>query len=149
MALRTDPGRRRPDAVLRAACPNGTRTHGEVEAAVSSAITRMHRELIGRGPRHVSVTLRLDQLFVHLQGVLTTAEERLVTLSGASQGGCETVRKTRDQLMRCARAELLDALGAAVGQRPTGVLHDIAPESDEAVFVFQLPEQLATRERPG
>jgi len=120
-----------------------------VEAAVSSAITRMHLELIGRGPRHVSVTLRLDQLFVHLQGVLTTAEERLVTLSGASQGGCETVRKTRDQLMRCARAELLDALGAAVGQRPTGVLHDIAPESDEAVFVFQLPEQLATRERPG
>lgn len=51
--------------------------------------------------------------------------------------------------MRCARAELLDALGAAVGQRPTGVLHDIAPESDEAVFVFQLPQQLATRERPG
>lgn len=70
----------------------GTKTHGEMEAAVSSAITRLHRELIGRGPRHVSVTLRLDQLFVHLQGVLTTAEERLVTLGGASHGGCETVR---------------------------------------------------------
>ena len=126
-----------------------SRTQGEVEAAVSSAITRLHRELIGRGPRNVSVTLRIDRLFVHLQGVLTTAEERLVALGGASHGGCEIVRRTRDQLVRCARAELLDGLSAAVGQRPTGMLHDMAPESDEAVFVFQLAVEPLTRQRSG
>ena len=125
-----------------------SKTQGEVEAAACTAITRLHRELIGRGPRHVSATLRLDRLFVHLQGVLSTAEERLVSLGAESHAGSETVRRTRDQLIQCARAELLDALAKAVGQRPTGMLHDIAPESDEAVFMFQLPLELSTRERP-
>ncbi len=110
------------------------RSAGQIEAAVCEVVTRFHREVVGRGPGHVTASIQGDRLFVHLRGVLTTAEERLVD-DGSPAGGAEMVRTLRDRLVRQSRERLLESLGATVGRSAESLLHDVAPASDEEVFV--------------
>lgn len=110
------------------------RTTGQIEAAVCTIVTRFHRDVVGRGPGRVTASMQGDRLFVHLQGVLTTAEACLVDRD-AAEGGCDMIRALRDRLVRQSRAQLLESLGATVGRRAESLLHDVAPASDEEVFV--------------
>ncbi len=124
------------------------KSKGELEAAVCNLVIRFHRDIIGRGPRHITATLQDDLVYVHLQGVLTVAEERLAVDSQASHEGPELVRQVRDQLIRNARSALLDALAGTLGQQPVAMLHDVAPQSDEEMLVFHLsgkPEAVRRR----
>lgn len=86
--------------------------------------------------------LQDDGVCIFLEGVLTTAEERLVTHSPSPEGGTEMVRQIRNQLVQSARSALLDALGKTLGTPPTAMLHDVAPQADEEVFVFTLPRKI-------
>jgi uncharacterized protein YbcI len=119
-----------------------TRTQGEVEAAVCNVVNRFHRDLTGRGPRSIVAAIHDDGVSVFLEGVLTTAEVRLVTCSASPAGGTELVRQMRDQLVRSARSALLESLRDTLGTAPTTMLHDVAPQTDEEVFVFKLPRNL-------
>ena len=56
----------------------GARSQGEIEAAVCDVISRFQQEYMGRGPRDIHTHLIDNKLFVHLQGVLTAAEQRLI-----------------------------------------------------------------------
>lgn len=86
--------------------------------------------------------LRDDAVYIFLEGVLTAAEQRFVALSPSAEGNAEMIRQMRDQLVRNARSELLEALGKTLGTTPTTMLHDIAPEADEEMFMFKLPGKL-------
>lgn len=90
-----------------------------------------------------------DKLFVHLQGVLTTAEICLAKSDPAS-GGSDMIRSLRDRLVRQSRHQLLEALAATVGRPAESLLHDIAPASDEEVFVVCFAHvDGAARQRPA
>lgn len=125
-----------------------SKSKGELEAAVCNLVNRFHRDIIGRGPRQITATLHDDVVYVHLQGVLTVAEARLAIDSPSPQEGSELVRQVRDRLIRNARSALVDALAGALGQQPVTMMHDVAPQSDEEMLVFQLsatPEAVRRR----
>jgi len=115
-----------------------TKSQGEVESAVSEAICRAVRDLIGRGPRHVTTTIRGATMFIHLQGVLTTAEERLIAPGESAAAGREMVRQMRHQIMLAAMPSLITALEETLGRVASAMLHDVSPDSDQEVFVFSL-----------
>ena len=63
------------------------KSQGEIEAAVCDAVARFQQEFMGRGPRSIHAHLVENRLFVHLEGVLTAAEQRLIEGQGAGQAG--------------------------------------------------------------
>jgi hypothetical protein len=70
------------------------KSQGEIEAAVCDAVSRFQQEFMGRGPRAIHAHLVENRLFVHLEGVLTAAEQRLIDGNGAGNGkGAETACK--------------------------------------------------------
>jgi len=119
---------------------------GQVEAAACDVITRFHRDVVGRGPDQISASLQGDCLFVHLRGVLTRAEETLRATDGQTPAQGEAlIRTVRDEVVRRARDTLLDALSGTIGRRTESLLHDIAPDSDEEMFVVTFAEERAPR----
>jgi uncharacterized protein YbcI len=69
----------------------GAKSQGEIEAAVCDVISRFQQEYMGRGPRDIHTHLIDNKLFVHLQGVLTAAEQRLIESHGISTATGEEV----------------------------------------------------------
>lgn len=112
------------------------RTVGEVEAAVGNLMSRFHRDLHGRGPRAVTVTIRGRSCVVHLEGVLTPAEMHLTTAGAMQSHGVAMVRQMRDHLVQLARNALVNTLQNTVDNPICSILHDISPQADEEVFVF-------------
>ena len=93
------------------------RSQGEIEAAVCDAVSRFQQEFMGRGPKHVHAHLVENRLFVHLEGVLTAAEQRLLDGSGAGNGkGAELLKQLRSQLVIAGR-QVLDKLVCGVAGR--------------------------------
>lgn len=117
---------------------NGTKTQGEAEAAVCELVSRFHRDTMGRGPKSISATLRCRSVVVQLEGVLTTVEETLTSSSHSSRDGIDMVRQLRERLVQGARTSLLRGLTHTLGEPAVGMMHDVDPESDAAVFVFNL-----------
>ena len=119
---------------------------GQVEAAACDVITRFHRDVVGRGPDQISASLQGHCLFVHLRGVLTRAEETLRATDGQSPAQGEAlIRTVRDEVVRRARDTLLDALSGTIGRRTESLLHDIAPDSDEELFVVTFADERTPR----
>ena len=93
------------------------RSQGEIEAAVCDAVSRFQQDFMGRGPKHVHAHLVENRLFVHLEGVLTAAEQRLLEGSGAGNGkGAELLKQLRSQLVIAGR-QVLDKLVCGVAGR--------------------------------
>jgi uncharacterized protein YbcI len=115
------------------------KSQGEIEAAVCDAVARFQQEYMGRGPRHVHAHLIENKLFVHLDGVLTAAEQRLMESHGNGNGrGADLLKQLRSHLVVAGKA-MLDALvRSATGSQPVSVHHDISPTTGEEVLVFTL-----------
>ena len=96
----------------------GTKTLGELEAAVSHLLSKFHIETVGRGPRNITTTIRARTVFVRLEGVLTIVEEQLIGRSPSDQHGVSMVRELRSQLAQRARNTLLNGLAQTIGQPP-------------------------------
>lgn len=77
------------------------RSQGEIEAAVCDVIARFQQEYMGRGPRDIHTHLIDNKLFVHLQGVLTAAEQRLIE-SHASGNGREQSCSSNSAATSCS-----------------------------------------------
>ncbi len=121
-----------------------SRTTGQVEASACDAVTRFHRDTLGRGPKRVTASLQAKTLLVLLEGVLTTSEQTLLEATGVNHArSIEMVREMRNQLMRRSQRELLAALSGVLGMRAsaTGVMHDIDPEAGSEVLVFRLADE--------
>ena len=124
------------------------RTQGEIEAAVCDAVSSFQQEYMGRGPRHVHAHLVENRLFVHLQGVLTTAEQRLIEGNGNGRG-IDLLKQLRSQLVHAGQALLESLVRDAAGAAPISVHHDISPDTGEEVLVFTLAVRPPCRERRG
>jgi uncharacterized protein YbcI len=62
------------------------KTQGEIEAAVCSGMSRFEQDYMGRGPKDIRAHLIGDLLVVRLRGVLTAAEQHLVTTLPTDKG---------------------------------------------------------------
>jgi uncharacterized protein YbcI len=124
------------------------KSQGEIEAAVCDAVSRFQLEYMGRGPNRVHAHLVENRLFVHLQGVLTAAEQRL--MDGSADGrGAELLRQLRSHLVLAGRPMLESLVRDAAGTTPISVHHDISPTTGEEVIVLTLaaPPQCRDRKR--
>ena len=115
------------------------KSQGEIEAAVCDAVSRFQQKYMGRGPQHIKSHLIDNKLFVHLQGVLTAAEQSLIHPNGNGNGrGAELLKQFRSHLVLAGKV-MLDALVYnATGTQPVSVHHDINLTTGEEVLVFTL-----------
>ncbi len=126
------------------------KSQGEIEAAVCDAVSRFQQEYMGRGPRHVHAHLVENKLFVHLDGVLTAAEQRLMDSHGNGNGrGAELLKQLRSHLVLAGKAMLDTLVRNATGALPVSVHHDISPATGEEVLVFTLAAAPQCRCRGG
>jgi uncharacterized protein YbcI len=124
------------------------KSQGEIEAAVCDAVSRFQQEYMGRGPRHIHAHLVENRLFVHLEGVLTAAEQRLIQGQGNGNGkGAELLKQLRSQLVFAGRHVLEKMVREAAGSPPVTLHHDISPVNGEEVIVFTLATPPPCRDR--
>ena len=127
---------------------DGQKSQGEIEAAVCHAVSRFQQEYMGRGPRHVHTHLIENKVFVHLDGVLTAAEQRLMECQGDGRGA-ELLKQLRGYLVFAGKAMLDSLVRDATGSQPVSVHHDISPATGEEVLIFTLSAAPKCRERGG
>jgi len=117
------------------------KSQGEIEAAVCDGISRFQQEYMGRGPRDIHTHLIENRLFVHLQGVLTAAEQRLIESHENGNGngrGAELLKQFRSHLVLTGRPLLEAMVRDVTGTQPVSVHHDISTATGEEVIVFTL-----------
>lgn len=115
------------------------KTQGEIEAAVSDAISRFKQEYMGRGPRDIRAHVIGELLLVRLQGVLTAAEQHLV-LSLAAEKGRDLLKQVRTQLIETARPKMDAMVQEITGVKVVSLHHDISTTTGEEIVVFTLAE---------
>ena len=121
------------------------KTQGEIEAAVCDGMARFEHEYMGRGPKDIRAHLIGDLLVVRLQGVLTAAEQHLVTTLPAEK--CrDLLKEVRTQLIEIARPALEALVQKITGRKPLSLHHDISTVTGEEVVVFTLAETPVLRE---
>ena len=124
------------------------KSQGEIEAAVCDAVSRFQQEFMGRGPRHVHAHLVDNRLFVHLEGVLSAAEQRLIDGAGSGNGkGADLLKQLRSHLVLAGRQMLEKLVREAAGSPPVTLHHDISPVTGEEVIVFTLAAPPPCRDR--
>ena len=121
------------------------KTQGEIEAAICEGISRFEQEYMGRGPKDIHTHLIDDLLLVRLQGVLTAAEQHLVTTLPAEKGR-DLLKQVRTQLMETARPVMEAMVQEITGVRVLSLHHDISTTTGEAVMIFTLAESPLFRE---
>jgi uncharacterized protein YbcI len=121
------------------------KTQGEIEAAVCEGITRFEQEYMGRGPKDIRAHLIGDLVVVRLKGVLTAAEQHLVSKLAAEKGR-DLLKQVRVQLMETAKPVLEAMVREITGMRVTSMHHDISTVTGEKIVVFTLADPPLFRE---
>ena len=145
------------------------RSQGEIEAQVSDGISRFQQEFLGRGPRDIHAHVVGPMVLVRLQGVLTPAERRLVTVSVGDQApaagaavpghnghnghavgmengnGRSLLKQVRAHVVAAGRPRLREIIEQATGVALVSVHHDISTLTGEEVIVFSLATLPACR----
>jgi uncharacterized protein YbcI len=106
---------------------------GELNAAITSELVRIHTASIGRGPRKSYSFHSGDTLITVMLGVLTRAEQTLV-----SYGEGEAVLATRRLSQRAMAAEMTAAVARLTGCAVLATMSDNHLDPDMAVQVFIL-----------
>ncbi|MEK6642811.1 MAG: DUF2294 domain-containing protein [Planctomycetota bacterium] len=115
------------------------KTQGEIEAAISQAMSRFEQEHMGRGPKDVSTCLIGDLLVVRLKGVLTAAEQSLVRTRQADKGR-DLLKQVRTQLVETARPILETMIQNVTGVKVLSLHHDISTVTGEEIVIFTLAD---------
>ena len=119
-----------------------TKTKGQCEAEISTAIIKFEKEYMGRGPEDTRTIIVDDLVIIRLNGVITKAEHHLAT---SGEKGCSLVKETRMQLIEKARP-LLEATVHAILDVQVKSLHtDISTRTGERLIIFTLEHAPAYR----
>jgi len=121
------------------------KTQGEIEAAICEGMSRFEQEYMGRGPKDIHAHLIGDLLVVRLQGVLTAAEQHLVS-SLPVEKGRDLLKQVRTQLIEIARPTLEALIQGITGSKLLSLHHDISTHTGEEVVIFTLVDAPSFRE---
>lgn len=124
------------------------RSRGEMEAAICDGLARFQQEFMGRGPSCVHTHLIKNRLFVHMQGVLSVGEQRLINPPDGLNGrSVEVLKLFRSHLFASGRELLEHIVRDVTGTEPVNLHHDISAVTGEEVIVFTLANPPACRAR--
>src|SRR6185295_10123567 len=118
---------------------SNTKTQGEVEASICAGMARFEQDYMGRGPKQIQAHLIGDLVVVRLQGVLTAAEQHLVTSLPAEKGR-DLLKQVRTQLIETARPVMTAMIEEATGVKVLSLHHDISTHTGEELVLFTLAE---------
>jgi uncharacterized protein YbcI len=120
----SEPGREPGDVQL---------SGGELNAAVTREVVRIHTAAIGRGPRKSYSFHNGDTLVTVLLEVLTRAEQNLVAFDEG-----EAVLATRRLAQRAMTEDLKEAVARLTGREVVAFMCDNNLDPDMAIQVFVL-----------
>ncbi|HEV3255345.1 MAG TPA: DUF2294 domain-containing protein [Gemmataceae bacterium] len=115
------------------------KTQRQIEAAVCEGIGRFEQEYMGREPKDIHAHLIGDLLVVRLHGVLTAAEQQLVTSLPAEKGR-PLLKQVRSHLVEKARPILEVLIRDVTGVQVLSLHHDVSTVTGEEVVLFTLAE---------
>jgi uncharacterized protein YbcI len=121
------------------------KTQGEIEAAICDGISRFELEFMGRGPKDIRAHLIGDLVVVRLHGVLTAAEQHLVTTL-PSEKGRDLLKQVRTQLIETSRSVLENLVLEVTGVPVRSLHHDISTTTGEEVVLFTLTKSPQVRD---
>jgi uncharacterized protein YbcI len=124
---------------------NGSRSQGEIEAAICTLMVKFEHEYMGRGPKDIRAHLIDDLLVVRLTGVLTAAEQHLAQSLPAEKGR-DLLKQVRSHLIEAARPIIESMIRQATGVEVVTLHHDISTVTGEELVAFTLAEPPAFRE---
>lgn len=114
------------------------KTTGQVEAAITEAITQYERDYLGRGPQEAKSFIVENLVVIRLQGILSPAEQQL----SHENGGVELIKKMRTRLIESSSDDLSGLVTEETGVEVVSMHTDISARTGERIFVFSLEEDL-------
>lgn len=115
------------------------KTQGQIEAAVTEAITQYERDYLGRGPKEAKSFIVENLVITKLQGILSPAEKQL----SHENGGVDLIKKMRTRLIESSSDELSELVEEETGIGVVSMHTDISARTGERIFVFSLEKDLA------
>jgi uncharacterized protein YbcI len=113
-------------------------TKGQIEAAITAAMTQFEREVLGRGPKEARTFLVHDLAVVRLKGILSPGEQQLAR----EAGGIDLIKQMRTRLVESFQRELSEIVERETGVRVVSMHADISTRTGERMFVFVLEREL-------
>jgi len=108
------------------------RTQGEVEAQISSDLSKFCSELFGRGPKHIQVNMLSTSAVVVMQNNFNQAEKQIL-LDGRQQNA---LKNMRSGMIESKLVALISIIENATEVIVKCMHHDL--NSDEESFIFSL-----------
>jgi uncharacterized protein YbcI len=113
------------------------KTLGEIETAISENISHFEQDYMGQKPTTIHTRLLGDLLIVRLQGVLTAAEQHLITSLPAEKGR-DLLKQIRTNLIETARPIIEAMVEQITGTNILTLHHDISTITGEEIILFTL-----------
>jgi uncharacterized protein YbcI len=102
-------------------------------AAISKAMTKLHRDHYGRGPDSVRTVVGYDHVICFLEDLYTTVERTLL-----ERGEIEAVRQTRLAFQRAMEPTFVAAIEEVMGRKVRSFLSQVSFDPDVSVEIFIL-----------
>ena len=114
------------------------KTKGQIEAAISEAITKFKIDNIGKGPKEVKSYIIEDMIVIRLKGALTTSEQQLTK----SPEGTALVKRSRVCLLEKAQSILENLLHSLLNVDIVSFYVDVNPKIAEMFIVLGLSKNV-------
>jgi len=114
------------------------KTKGQLEAEISSTMTKFEKEHLGRGPEEANTFIIRDMILIRLKGVLTPAEENLA----GDNEGAQLIKQVRRRLIESSRPLLEKIIQDIIGLKIISLHTDISSRTGERIFVLCLNDNL-------
>lgn len=119
---------------------NQVSERGRQAAAVSNAITRMHREHYGRGATTTRTIIQRNFVVCFLEDIYTPVERTLIESDQR-----EAVRQTRNLFQDAMGPRFKEAVEAAMGRPVIAFMSQVTFDPDMAAEVFVLEPEAEDR----
>lgn len=119
-------------------------TGGELNAAISNAVVRIHSQYLGRGATKARTFLRDDVVVTVLEEGLTKAERTL-----AANGKAKSVLAMRREFQGAMRDELVGEVERLTGRKVRAFMSDNHVDPDIGAELFVLDGPIDGQPPPG
>src|SRR3954466_15615944 len=111
-------------------------TLGQARAAISTEMTRLHREHYGRGPTKARTYIQDALVAVVLEETFTRAERTLV-----DRGEVDAIQQIRRRFQQQMADEFTSIVEQATGRKVRAFMSETNLEADVSVEIFLLAEE--------
>ena len=108
------------------------KTKEQLEADISTLIPKFEKENLGRGPKEVRTFIIQDLILVRLKGILTPAEEKLIS----EVDGAQIVKQIRRRLIESSRSILEKIIEEKINAKVITLHTDISTRTGERIIIF-------------